>query len=106
MDNITFGFLNIWTSFNGWVDQHEMLSATVGMILILLMIPLIVIAYMRDKNDKLARKEREQDKEQRRKIEENIDSKSFQEIESEIRSELEKEERRKQRRTVKRKSGL
>lgn len=95
MDNITFGFLNIWTSFNGWVDQHEMLSATVGMILILLMIPLIVIAYMRDKNDKLARKEREQDKEQRRKIEENIDSKSFQEIESEIRSELEKEERRK-----------
>ena len=72
-----------------------MLSATVGMILILLMIPLIVIAYMRDKNDKLARKEREQDKEQRRKIEENIDSKSFQEIESEIRSELEKEERRK-----------
>ena len=49
MDNITFGFLNIWTSFNGWVDQHEMLSATVGMILILLMIPLIVIAYMRDK---------------------------------------------------------
>ena len=95
MDNITFGFLNIWTSFNGWVDKHEMLSATVGMILILLMIPLIVIAYMRDKNDKLARKEREQDKEQRIKIEENIDSKSFQEIESEIRSELEKEERRK-----------
>ena len=95
MDNITFGFLNIWTSFNGWVDQHEMLSATVGMFLILLMIPLIVIAYMRDNNYKLARKEREQDKEQRRKIEENIDSKSFQEIESEIRSELEKEERRK-----------
>ena len=95
MDNITLGFLNIWTSFNGWVDQHEMLSATVGMILILLMIPLIVIAYMRDKNDKLARKEREQDKEQRRKIEENIDSKSFQEIETEIRSELEQEERRK-----------
>ena len=55
MDNITFGFLNIWTSFNGWVDQHEMLSATVGMILILLMIPLIVIAYMRDKNDKLGK---------------------------------------------------
>ena len=66
MDNITFGFLNIWTSCNGWVDQHEMLSATVGMLLILLMIPLIVIAYMRDKNDKLARKEREQDKEQQR----------------------------------------
>ena len=65
------------------------------MILILLMIPLIVIAYMRDKTISWQGKNASRTKEQRRKIEENIDSKSFQEIESEIRSELEKEERRK-----------
>ena len=91
MDNVAFGFLNIWTLFNNWVEQHELLSAGIGMLLILLLIPLLVVAYIRDKNARLIKKEREQDEEERRKIEESIDNKSVQEIEAEIRAELEKE---------------
>ena len=60
-------------------------------LLILLLIPLLVVAYIRDKNARLIKKEREQDEEERRKIEESIDNKSVQEIEAEIRAELEKE---------------
>ena len=52
MDNVAFGFLNIWTLFNNWVEQHELLSAGIGMLLILFLIPLLVVAYIRDKKCK------------------------------------------------------
>ena len=91
MDNVTLGFLHIWDSFNNWVNANEILAAGIGLILILLLIPLLVIAYIRDKSARLTRKERERDEEERKKLEENIENKSVQEIEAEIRAELEKE---------------
>lgn len=91
MDNLTLGFLNIWDSFNNWVNAHEFMAAGIGFVLILLLIPLLVIAYIRDKHARLILKERELDEEERRKMEESIESKSVQEIEAEIRAELEKE---------------
>lgn len=91
MDNVTLGFLNIWDSFNNWVNANEILAAGIGLVLILMLIPLLVIAYIRDKSARLIRKERERDEEERKKLEESIENKSVQEIEAEIRAELEKE---------------
>lgn len=91
MNNLTMGFLHIWESFNDWVSKNELMAAGIGLVLILLLIPLLIIAYIRDKSARMILKERAAEEEERRKIEESIENKSVQEIEAEIRAELEKE---------------
>lgn len=97
MNELTLGMINIWNSFNSWVSAHELMAAVIGFVLILLLIPLLIIAYIRDRSARMIKKEREIEQEARKKIEENIEKKSVQEIEEEIRAELEKERLAKER---------
>ena len=97
MNSLTAGMINIWDSFNNWVNANELLAAVIGFLLILMLIPLLIIAYVRDRSARIIRKEREIEQEAVKQMEENIESKSVQEIEAEIRSELEKERLAKER---------
>lgn len=91
MNSLTAEVMNIWDSFNNWVNANELIAAVVGFILILLLIPLLIIAYIRDRQARLIRKEREIEQEALKQMEESIENKSVQEIEAELRAELEKE---------------
>lgn len=105
MDNLTLGMMNIWHTFDQWVGAHEVASAVIGFILILLLIPLLVIAYIRDKSARATQKERKLEEEERKKIEESIENKSVQEIEAEIRAELEKERLAKEKEEARRRAA-
>lgn len=97
MNRLTAATTNVWGTFEKWVNANEMTAAVVGFVLILLLIPLLIIAYIRDKNMKQIKKEREIEQEARKQLEESIENKSVQEIEAEIRAELERERLEKER---------
>lgn len=86
-----------WSGAMDWVYSHDVAAAIVVFILIIALLPVLVIAYVRNRRSQLIRRERKREREERVKREEEIDSKSVQELEAEIRAELEKEEQKRQR---------
>ena len=82
--------------------DHDIMAAVVVFILILALLPILMIAYVRNRSSQMIRKERRREREARIRREEEIDSKSVQEIEAEIRGELEKERLKREREEARR----
>lgn len=91
-----------WSDAMEWIYDHDIMAAIVVFILILALLPILVIAYVRNRSSQMIRKERRKEREARIRREEEIDSKSVQEIEAEIRGELEKERLRREREEARR----
>lgn len=62
-----------------------------GLILLLILIPILGIAWARNSKAQKIRKQRKKEREERIRIEKSIDSKPVSEIEAELRAEIEKD---------------
>lgn len=91
-----------WSGAMEWIYDHDIMAAVVVFILILALLPILMIAYVRNRSSQMIRKERRREREARIRREEEIDSKSVQEIEAEIRGELEKERLKREREEARR----
>lgn len=91
-----------WSGAMEWIYDHDIMAAIVVFILILALLPILMIAYVRNRSSQMIRKERRREREARIRREEEIDSKSVQEIEAEIRGELEKERLKREREEARR----
>ena len=74
-----------------WINEHDIMAAVVGLILLLILIPILGIAWARNSKAQKIRKQRKKEREERIRIEKSIDSKPVSEIEAELRAEIEKD---------------
>ena len=74
-----------------WINEHDIMAAVVGLILLLILIPILGIAWARNSNAQKIRKQRKKEREERIRMEKSIDSKPVSEIEAELRAEIEKD---------------
>ena len=95
------GIENAWTSAWDWIYENDVFAAIVGLILIILLLPMLIIAYIRNRSSQKIRKQRLKEKEERIRIEKDIDSKSAIEIEEELRVRLNNEKLQKEQREAK-----
>ena len=72
-----------------WIYQHDWIVAAVVLFFIVLLVPILIIAYIRSRRSNKIRKMRKQEREERIKVAEDIATKSVSEIESELRAGLE-----------------
>lgn len=86
LESIKTGWDNAWN----WIYEHDIAAALAGMVLIILLLPMLIIAYIRNRNSQKIRKQRQREREECTRIEKDIDSKSVSEIEAELRAGLEK----------------
>lgn len=84
-------------AFEGWVMENDLAAALLVLVLILFLIPILIVAWIRNSKAKKIRKARRQEKEERVRIEKDIDAKPVSEIEAELRAELEKDRLRRER---------
>lgn len=80
-----------WNFAVDWVYDNDAVMAIVVLILIIALLPVLVIAYVRNRSSQVIRKQRKKERSERIRREEEIESKSALEIEAEIRAELERE---------------
>lgn len=76
---------------NSWILDNDLTAAVIGLVLIVLMIPMLLIAWTRNSKAKKIRRARKQERDERVRIEKDIESRPVSEIEQELRKELEKE---------------
>lgn len=93
---------NLWSRTMDWIYSHDVAAAIVVLILIIALLPVLVVAYVRNHRSQMIRKERKREREEKTRREEEIDRKSVQELEAEIRAELEKERQRQEREEARR----
>lgn len=91
-----------WNMAAEWAYTNDIAVAAIGLILIIILIPVLIIAYVRNRSSQKIRKARKREREERMKREAEIDLKSALEIEEEIRAELEKERLAKEREEARR----
>lgn len=87
-----------WNFAVDWVYGNDAVMAIVVLILIIALLPVLVIAYVRNRSSQVIRKQRKKERDERVRREEEIESKSALEIEAEIRAELEREREKEQER--------
>lgn len=81
----------LWWDLADWVYENDIMVAVMGLVVLILLIPLLIIAWTRNARTVKIRKRRKKEREERVKIEQYIDNKSVSEIEAELRAELEKD---------------
>ena len=86
-DGITAG----WERAAAWLDKNDIAAAVIGLVFIVLLLPLLIISFIRNRSSQLIRRQRQKEREERIIIEKDIENKSVGEIEAELRLELEKE---------------
>ena len=87
-----------WTVAWEWVYANDVFMAVVGLVIIIALLPLVVIAYIRNRKSQKIRRQRQKEKEEMTRIEKDIENKSALEIEAELRAELERHKREQQER--------
>lgn len=80
---------SLWDRFWDWIFDNDLMAAMIGLILIILLVPILIIGFVRNHNSQKIRKARQREKEERIKREQEIDKKTTEEIEAELRAELE-----------------
>ena len=74
-----------------WINENDIMAAAVGLVLLIILLPLLCIAWARNSRAQKIRKQRKKEREERIRIEKNIDSKPVSEIEAELRAEIERD---------------
>ena len=74
-----------------WINENDIMAAAVGLLLLIILIPVLVIAWARNARAQKIRKQRKKEREERIRIEKSIDSKPVSEIEAELRAEIERD---------------
>ena len=81
---------NAWYDLMDFIYDNDIMAAVVCFILILLLLPFLCVAFVRNRKSQKIRKQRKREREERIKREEDIDRKSVTQIELELREELAK----------------
>ena len=81
----------LWWDLVDWVYENDIMMAVLGLVLLIILIPILIIAWTRNAKTVRIRKQRKKEREERVRIEQYIDNKSVSEIEAELRAELEKD---------------
>lgn len=81
----------LWYDLMDWVYANDIMVAALGLVLLIILIPILIIAWTRNARTVRIRRQRKREREERVKIEQYIDNKSVSEIEAELRAELEKD---------------
>lgn len=90
-----------WSAAWEWVYANDVFMAVVGLVVIIALLPLVVIAYIRNRKSQKIRRQRQREKEEMTRIERDIENKSALEIEAELRAELMRQEKERQEREEK-----
>lgn len=78
-----------------WVMDHQMALAIIIFVIIILLIPMLCVAFIRTRTAEKIRRERRKEREEIKRISREIESKPVSEIEEELRAKLEQYDKRK-----------